>query len=57
MHLIKLEMFEIIMFRYICMNIHVIRQSRSIPFVRLVVAVGDFGRRPHITASAVLLYF
>lgn len=30
--------------------------SRSLLSVLLVVAVGDFGRRPHMTASAVFLY-
>lgn len=29
----------------------------NLPSVLLDVAVGDFGKRPHITASAVCLYF
>lgn len=32
-------------------------KDRRLQSVLLVVAVGDFGKRPHITASAVLLYF
>lgn len=34
-----------------------INEKRCLLLVLLVVAVGDFGRRPHITASAVFLYF